>query len=244
MDEKVIDDHLRGRDNLVVGIYPLCLDETCHFLAIDFDDGEWQKDISQFRDVCSEFDLPVAIERSRSGNGAHAWIFFEGPIAATLARKLGSALLTYAMNKRHEITFKSYDRFFPNQDTMPRGGLGNLIALPLQKAARGKNNSVFIDANFEPFKDQWGFMVTIQRLSEDDVIMLISKICNGNELGILKRDDQEEPQKPWETNSSVKLLEIEYKKVQAEIQRLIDYLLKEGKFHSKRTLWKYLQRGY
>lgn len=95
---------------------------TCHFLAIDFDDGEWQKDISQLREVCSEFDFPIAIERSRSGNGAHAWIFFESPIAATLARKLGSALLTYAMNKRHEITFKSYDRFFPNQDTMPRGG--------------------------------------------------------------------------------------------------------------------------
>ena len=156
LDEKAIDDHLRGRGNLVVGIYPLCLDETCHFLAIDFDDGEWQKDISQFREVCSEFDLPIAIERSRSGNGAHAWIFFESPIAAMLARKLGSALLTFAMNKRHEITFKSYDRFFPNQDTMPRGGLGNLIALPLQKAARNENNSVFIDANFEPFHDQWG----------------------------------------------------------------------------------------
>ena len=163
LDEKVIDDHLRGRGNLVAGIYPLCLDETCYFLAIDFDDGEWQKDISQFREVCSEFDLPIAIERSRSGNGAHAWIFFESPIAATLARKLGSALLTYAMNKRHEITFKSYDRFFPNQDTMPRGGLGNLIALPLQKAARSENNSVFIDANFEPFNDQWGFMATISK---------------------------------------------------------------------------------
>jgi len=166
LDEKVIDDHLRGRGNLVAGIYPLCLDETCCFLAIDFDDGEWQKDISQLREVCSEFDLPVAIERSRSGNGAHAWIFFASPIAATLARKLGSALLTYAMNKRHEITFKSYDRFFPNQDTMPRGGLGNLIALPLQKAARNENNSVFIDANFKPFDDQWGFMATIQKLSE------------------------------------------------------------------------------
>ena len=98
LDEKVIDDHLRGRGNLVAGIYPLCLDETCYFLAIDFDDGEWQKDISQFREVCSEFDLPVAIERSRSGNGAHAWIFFESPITATLARKLGKCT-TYL---RHE----------------------------------------------------------------------------------------------------------------------------------------------
>ncbi|HBW34449.1 TOTE conflict system archaeo-eukaryotic primase domain-containing protein [Desulfosporosinus sp. BICA1-9] len=200
LDEKAIGDHLRGRGNLVAGIYPLCLDDTCHFLAIDFDDGEWQKDISQLREVCSEFDFPIAIERSRSGNGAHAWIFFESPIAATLARKLGSALLTYAMNKRHEITFKSYDRFFPNQDTMPMGGFGNLIALPLQKAARSHNNSVFIDDNFEPFKDQWEFMTTLRKLSEDDVESLISKLCTGNELGILKKDDQEEPQKPWDIN--------------------------------------------
>ena len=158
LDEKVIDDHLRGRDNFVAGIYPLCLDETCYFLAIDFDDGEWQKDISVLREVCSEFNIPIAVERSRSGKGAHAWFFFENPISAALARKFGSALLTYSMSKRHEITFKSYDRFFPNQDIMPKGGLGNLIALPLQKAARNNNNSVFIDDNFEPFNDQWAFL--------------------------------------------------------------------------------------
>ncbi len=231
LDEKIIDDHLRGRGNLVAGIYPLCLDETCYFLAIDFDDGEWQKDISQFREVCSEFDLPVAIERSRSGNGAHAWIFFESPIAAMLARKLGSALLTYAMNKRHEITFKSYDRFFPNQDTMPRGGLGNLIALPLQKAARSKNNSVFIDTNFEPFNDQWGFMAKIQKLSEDDVVMLISKLCTGNELGILKRDDQEEPQKPWETKSTVKLSENDFSQTIKIVKANMLFILKTGISH-------------
>src|SRR5665648_423077 len=231
LDEKVIDDHLRGRGNLVAGIYPLCLDETCYFLAIDFDDGEWQKDISQFREVCSEFDLPIAIERSRSGHGAHAWIFFKSPIAATLARKLGSALLTYAMNKRHEITFKSYDRFFPNQDTMPRGGLGNLIALPLQKAARINNNSVFIDANFEPFKDQWGFMSTLQKLSEDDIIRLISKLCNGNELGILKTDDQEEPQKPWETKITVKLSEDDSSQTIKIVKENMLFILKTGISH-------------
>ena len=238
LNEKVIDNHLRGLGNLVAGIYPLCLDETCYFLAIDFDDGEWQKDISQFREVCSEFELPIAIERSRSGNGAHAWIFFESPIAATLARKLGSALLTYAMNKRHEITFKSYDRFFPNQDTMPRGGLGNLIALPLQKAARSENNSVFIDANFEPFNDQWGFMATIQKLSEDDVIMLISKLCNGNELGILKRDDQEEPQKPWETKNTVKLSENDFPQTIKIVKATMLFILKNRHFSSSLKSFK------
>jgi superfamily II DNA or RNA helicase len=201
LNENVIADHLRGRENFIGGIYPMCLDETCYFLAIDFDDEEWQKDITALRDVCKENEIPLAVERSRSGKGAHAWIFFEIPIAASLARKLGSALLTYAMSKRHEITFKSYDRFFPNQDTMPKGGLGNLIALPLQKTARNNNNSVFIDDNFQPLEDQWAFLASIRKLNEDDVEMLISKLCYGNELGILKKDE-EEVQQPWEINKA------------------------------------------
>ena len=136
LDEKVIEAHLRG--NLVAGIYPLRQDEKCHFLAIDFDKDGWQQDVSTLKDVCTAFDVPVAIERSRSGHGAHAWFFFADPVAASLARKFGSALLTYAMSERHQIKFKSYDRFFPNQDTMPRGGFGNLIALPFQKARTRK----------------------------------------------------------------------------------------------------------
>ncbi|ACV62324.1 type III restriction protein res subunit [Desulfofarcimen acetoxidans DSM 771] len=196
LDEKVIEEHLKG--NIVVGIYPLCLDETCYFLAIDFDDEGWQKDISVLREVCMEYNIPVAVERSCSGNGAHAWFFFENKISAVLARKLGTALLTYSMSKRHEITFESYDRFFPSQDTLPKGGLGNLIALPLQKAARKYNNSVFIDENLEPYADQWGFLAAIKKLSEYDIEMLISKLYHGNELGVLKKDDEDD-QKPWET---------------------------------------------
>ena len=136
LDEKVIEAHLRGK--LVAGVYPLRQDEKCHFLAIDFDKDGWQEDVATLKDVCTAFDVPAAIERSRSGHGAHAWFFFADPVAASLARKFGSALLTHAMSQRHQIKFKSYDRFFPNQDTMPRGGFGNLIALPLQKAARAK----------------------------------------------------------------------------------------------------------
>ena len=131
LNESVVDDHLRGRNNFVAGIYPLLTNETCYFVAIDFDGEGWEKDITTLRKICSELDIPSAIERSRSGNGAHVWFFFENPITAFLARKFGSAMLTYAMNQRHEIQFKSYDRLFPNQDTMPKGGFGNLIALPL-----------------------------------------------------------------------------------------------------------------
>ena len=133
LDEAVIENHLRG--NIVAGIYPLFPDETCCFLAIDFDEEDWQKDINTLRRVCAEYAIPYAVERSRSGNGGHVWFFFENRISAVLARKFGTALLTYSMNRRHAIRFKSYDRLFPNQDTLPKGGLGNLIALPLQKAA-------------------------------------------------------------------------------------------------------------
>lgn len=129
-------------------------DETCFFLAIDFDDDGWEKDVTIIREVCKEKDIPFAAERSRLGNGDHVWFFFNESVSSVTARKFGTAILTYAMNKRHEIKFKSYDRLFPNQDTMPKGGLGNLIVLPLQKNSRKNNNSVFIDENFEPHNDQ------------------------------------------------------------------------------------------
>ena len=197
LDEKVIEAHLRG--NIVVGLYPLCQDETCYFLAIDFDDEGWQQDCAILREVCVAFKVPVALERSRSGNGAHAWFFFENPIPASLARKFGSALLTCAMNRRHELTFKSYDRFFPNQDTLPRGGFGNLIALPLQKAAWEQGNSIFVDENFQPYEDQWEFLAVIGRLSTKEIATLIPRLSPGSEMGTLRKDD-EDTEKPWQTD--------------------------------------------
>ena len=195
LDESVIENHLKG--NVVAGIYPMLPDETCWFLAMDFDKAQWQEDISTVRDACIEFDIPVAIERSRSGKGGHAWFFFENPIAAPMARKLGTALLTFAMNRRHEIRFKSYDRLFPSQDTLPAGGFGNLIALPLQKSARINRNSEFVDENFAAHEDQWAFLSSLKRIPENRVERLISELCPGSELGILKIDE-EDPQKPWE----------------------------------------------
>ena len=197
MDENAIEDHLRG--NTVVGIYPMLTDETCCFLAMDFDEADWQKDVFAVRDVCNEFEIPLAVERSRSGAGCHAWFFFENPISAVLARKFGTALLTYTMDRRHEIKFQSYDRLFPSQDTMPKGGLGNLIALPLQKIAREKSNSEFIDEQFESYSDQWKFLSSIQMISENRLEDLISVLSHGNELGELKIDEEEEG-KPWETH--------------------------------------------
>jgi hypothetical protein len=193
LDEAAVEKHLRGE--MIIGIYPMELDETCHFLAIDFDKEGWQKDILVLRETCSHFDFPIAIERSQSGNGCHAWIFFEENIQAALARKLGTSLLTYSMNKRHKISFESYDRLFPNQDTMPKGGFGNLIALPLQKKVRDNGNSVFIDANFVPYPDQWSFLSNIEKLNEKFLMTLIKKLGKGNELGLLKDGDSK--LKPW-----------------------------------------------
>ena len=193
LNESAVEKHLRGE--MIIGIYPMEIDETCHFLAIDFDKEGWEDDISVIRDTCSHFDIPVAIERSQSGNGCHAWFFFDEKISAVLARKFGTSLLTYSMNKRHKIPFRSYDRLFPNQDTMPKGGFGNLIALPLQKRPRADGNSVFIGGDFMPYPDQWIFLSNIEKLNKKLLNTLIKKLSKGNELGVLK--DSDSKVKPW-----------------------------------------------
>jgi len=205
LDEDVIENHLRG--NIVVGIYPMLQDETCCFLAMDFDEADWQSDISVLREVCIEFNIPVAVERSRSGKGGHIWFFFENRLSAVLARKFGTVLLTVSMNRRHEIQFKSYDRLFPSQDTMPKGGLGNLIALPFQKAARKKTNCEFVDDNFESYDDQWAFLSTIQKITENRLENFISELSDGHELGVLKKDEEEETEKPWKTSKDKVILQ-------------------------------------
>jgi len=194
-DSAAIDKHLRGK--AIYGIYPMLPDETCFFLTMDFDGESWQKDINALRDICIKRDIPIAIERSQSGNGAHAWFFFNNRISAVSARKFGTLLLTHAMLERYEIKFSSYDRLFPNQDTLPKGGFGNLIALPLQANARKNNNSVFIDENFQPYNDQWSFLSNIRILSVEDIDTYISQLVGSNELGDLRQSEDEDI-RPWE----------------------------------------------
>ena len=223
LNEFVIEKHLRG--GAVIGVYPMNLDETCHFLAIDFDKEGWKKDISVIRDTCSQFEIPVAIERSQSGNGCHAWFFFDQKIPAVSARKLGTSLLTHSMGKRHEISFKSYDRLFPNQDTMPKGGFGNLIALPFQKIARDNDNSVFINENFKPYPDQWQFLSGIQKLNEKNMTSFITKLTRGDDLGLLKNEASES--KPW-VKQSIGLKKNDFPKTVQIVTSGMLYVEKKG----------------
>ena len=206
LTDDVVRAHLVGEHT--IGIYPLLLDETCWLLAVDFDKKTWQKDATAFLAVCHELKVPAALERSRSGNGGHVWIFFERAIPATTARKLGCAILTRTMESRHQVGLDSYDRFFPNQDTMPKGGLGNLIALPLQKVPRANGNSVFVDAEFHPYPDQWGFLASLEKMSADAVdAVVLEAQRRGDLIGVRISIAEDEGQDPWTLLPSQKRVE-------------------------------------
>ena len=194
--------HLEGKDENccdVVGLYAIMPDNNCTFLCTDFDDKSckhgYKDDVLAFAGVCRDWQIPYAIERSRSGNGAHVWIFFEELLPAFKARRLGNAILTEAMNRDGRMSFNSYDRFFPNQDRMPEGGFGNLVALPLQGQARKNLNSVFVDDDFLAYKDQWSFLYNIRKVMEDYVDKLLNLHVN-EELGALSTSSES---KPWVT---------------------------------------------
>lgn len=192
--------HLEG--SITIGTYPMLQDETCYFLAIDFDKQEWQDDVKAFMETCAQQNIPASLERSRSGNGGHVWIFFSVPVPAALARQLGSFLITETMANRHELDMKSYDRFFPNQDTMPKGGLGNLIALPLQKIPREKGNSVFLDENLKPYPDQWNYLSSVRKMAPQQIEAIIEEATKSNNIIGVSMGQTDDDVKPWERPSS------------------------------------------
>ena len=173
-------------------------DETCWFLAADFDKATWREDALAFIATCHKLGIPAYLERSRSGNGGHVWMFFENPTAAVLARKLGCAVLTQTMERRH-FALDSYDRFFPNQDTMPQGGFGNLIALPLQWVPRQNDNSVFVDDDLRPYPNQWQLLASVRRIEADQIDWIVSDAARrGQVIGVqasVSEDYAEE--EPW-----------------------------------------------
>ncbi len=200
--DEILRSHFRGKlpgstADFVAGVYPFLPDETCWFLAVDFDNASWMRDVAAFRDTARAYGVPIAIERSRSGNGAHVWIFFAEPVPAAEARRLGALLVTATMARCPDLGFDSYDRFFPSQDTLPSGGFGNLIALPLQSRPRANGNSVFVDDAFQPHADQWAFLATVERLSPTSLTTLVADAAAAGQILGVRLPLTEEDDEPW-----------------------------------------------
>lgn len=198
VDDTAVLAHLQGRQ--VMGVYPLLEDETCWFLAADFDKSTWTSDVLAFVATCRQVGLPAAVERSRSGNGAHVWFFFSEPVPAVSARRMGCYLITETMSRRHELGMDSYDRLFPSQDTTPRGGFGNLIALPLQRAPRQQGNSVFLDDRLDPIADveQWAYLAAVQRIDRRAVETIAGEATSqGSVTGVRSAELDDDDPEPW-----------------------------------------------
>jgi len=194
--------HLEGKaedERDVIGVYAILDDDTCRFLCADFDDKNcehgYQDDVRAYVSVCKEWHVPAVVERSRSGKGAHVWILFDEKVSAAKARKMGNAIMTEAMDRNSRISFKSYDRFFPNQDKMPEGGFGNLVALPLQGKARRNGNSVFVDEDFVPYPDQWEYLSLAKKMTEAEMDRLLSLHGEKAEVEELSLSSES---KPWD----------------------------------------------
>jgi superfamily II DNA or RNA helicase len=202
INDQVIYRHLAGQH--VTGLYPLMHDNSCYFLAADFDKGQWQEEVKAMSKACQSLKIPHAIEVSRSGNGAHLWIFFNEKVPAKEARLLGFGLLDKAMEIYPNLSFDSYDRLFPNQDILPEGGFGNLIALPLQKEARLSGNSSFVNADLNVIQDQWNHLAQMESISYKTLNKLLTQISPNSTLF----DEQEVVDKrpPWEVTAKTKPL--------------------------------------
>ena len=223
---QVLYEHLIGAKedaSDVIGLYPMFPDETVNFLVFDFDchddkiggddgansDPEWMTEVNAFREICDINEVPVLVERSRSGKGAHIWIFFEKPILAITARRFGTALLTKGAESVNMRSFKYYDRMIPAQDHIPvnaktgKPGLGNLVALPLQGQALKYGNSAFIDKNWNAYPNQWDCLKEVKKLSVEEVEERIKEWSVEGILGVLSNEfgtDNETTNdiKPWD----------------------------------------------
>ena len=179
LTDEQIQKHLDGFHQ--IGVYPLLQDNTTWFLAADFDKANWQNEAITFLNACKEKGVPTYLERSRSGNGGHVWIFFDKPYPAIRSRKIFISILEQSGGFSMFDKSSSFDRLFPNQDFLSGKGFGNLIALPLFKPTFEKGNSCFISPeSFEPITDQWDFLKKIQKVSID----YLDEVYEGLKSGV------------------------------------------------------------
>ena len=207
--------HMNGTDpngNDVVAIYPMLENNLCQLLVFDFDnhakgaeqedyaniDDGWKEEINALRHICKNLDVDAAVERSRSGRGAHLWIFFKEMVPARLARRFGFALLEKGAESVNLKSFKYYDRMIPTQDALPEGGLGNVIALPLQGMALKSGNSAFIDENWNAYEDQLNVLAGTRRLTRQGIEDYLSLWYS---TGSISEDNGTDA--PWDKNSEI-----------------------------------------
>lgn len=226
-----------GRNALVMGVYPLLEDETCRFLAIDFDKGNWQEEILAAKTIYTEYGIQSYIERSRSGNGGHLWIFFSEPIEAYIARKLGIKVLETAMDRTGNSKFDSFDRLFPNQDHMPKGGYGNLIASPLQRQAVEKENSVFVDETFRMYSSQTAVLQNIKRYSREEIVNILKLFPDVILDDVNNREIEEEDKAlPWEKKRA--------EKIPTDLPECIEVVLYDKIYIHKEKLHPFLKKKF
>ncbi|MGB4587503.1 MAG: DEAD/DEAH box helicase family protein [Rectinemataceae bacterium] len=226
LTDQVVFDHCAGTH--VVGLYPLQTNDTCRLLAIDFDDKDWRDDARSFVETCHDLAVTCSLEISRSGKGAHVWLFFSRDLQAVIARQLGSALISRTCARRRQLSLASYDRLFPNQDRLPSGGFGNLIALPLQKNAREKGTTIFVDDDFQPFPDQWVYLSSIVPIDVDMVDEIIHRATEGHhplDVSFIYEDTDD----PWKMNALSR-------KVQCILPSVIDVVLSDRLYIAKDQL--------
>lgn len=196
LTDEITERHLAGE--IHVGLYPLLRGDTCRLLVCDFDGAGWTLDALAYLDAARAAGIPVALERSRSGDGAHVWVFFSGPVPAASARRIGVHLLREAMTVRAELDLVSYDRLFPAQDFLPKGSFGNLIALPLQGECRKHGTTVFLDPlTLAPFEDQWAFLASVDRVGPDAAAAMAAgfgELAMGPDASTFRRASKSAPQ--------------------------------------------------
>ena len=201
LDDDAVRMHLMGHDarmhDFAIGCYPLLTDDTVRFAAIDLDGKNWCSGCSSICDVLKELGLPVARERSRSGDGVHFWFFFNSPQPARFVRDALTYLLSLAMENNPEIGLSAYDHIFPNQDRVPKGGFGNLIALPLQGTARRVGNTCFVDDHLVPFPDQWSFLSGIPRIMGDKLAEIRARSMSERRFLFSHNIDNALGNEPW-----------------------------------------------